>query len=357
MKIVYFAPIPFNGLKQRPQHIAEELAKYHEVFYIDPTNSIMKFLLKGGETFFGFHKEVKENLHEIRLNGTLTAHRSLEALDFLNLNTISERVQLGKLLNSADAIWIGYSGWYNVIKNFKNKVLIYDKMDDDIQITKNPLIRKLILSVEPQLIKEANYIFVTAQQFYEDIKKKNPNTYLVPNAVSEDFVCNEEYQPAENKKVFGYIGMIDHWFDMDVIKTILEADKKNQVILAGPNNLPELKHERLTYLGVVPKEQLPKLINSFDVCLYPFKKTSLLDSINPVKIYEYLALNKPVLAVKSRETYQLENCLILYEDLSQLKNILQFEQINPFNNNENKIDFIKKNSWEHRTIQILKIIR
>ena len=49
MKILYFSPIEYQGLKQRPQYIAEGLARQHEVTYVDPTVSMMKFLLKGGE--------------------------------------------------------------------------------------------------------------------------------------------------------------------------------------------------------------------------------------------------------------------------------------------------------------------
>ena len=49
MKILFFSPIEYQGLKQRPQYIAEGLAKKHEVTYVDPTVSAMKYLLKGGE--------------------------------------------------------------------------------------------------------------------------------------------------------------------------------------------------------------------------------------------------------------------------------------------------------------------
>ena len=54
MKILYFSPIEYQGLKQRPQYIAEGLARQHEVTYVDPTVSMMKFLLKGGEKRGGY---------------------------------------------------------------------------------------------------------------------------------------------------------------------------------------------------------------------------------------------------------------------------------------------------------------
>ena len=44
MKILYFAPISYGDIKQRPQHIAEELAKEHEVWYVDSTITGMRCL-------------------------------------------------------------------------------------------------------------------------------------------------------------------------------------------------------------------------------------------------------------------------------------------------------------------------
>ena len=41
MKILYFAPLAFGDLKQRPQEIAAALAEKHEVWYIEPTISLI----------------------------------------------------------------------------------------------------------------------------------------------------------------------------------------------------------------------------------------------------------------------------------------------------------------------------
>ena len=37
MKILYFAPIYYSDMKQRPQQIAEFLSKDHQIYYIEPT--------------------------------------------------------------------------------------------------------------------------------------------------------------------------------------------------------------------------------------------------------------------------------------------------------------------------------
>ena len=350
MKILYFAPIPYSGLKQRPQFIAELLAEQHEVYYIDPTISILKFK---NHDFKSMCYNPLPNLHVLRLSGALTLYRSIESLDFLHLNTISERIQLRNIISDCDLVWVGYPLWYYVIFKIKNKKLLYDKMDDNALITRSWLLRRLILQVEPKLIHRADRIFVTAQKFYEDIVKQNPNTHLVQNAVSDEVPLIKGTNNNSGRQIFGYVGTISHWLDFDAILTILNADEKNYVMLVGPIEIPQITHPRITYLGVVPHKKIPELIQEFDVCLYTFQKIPLLDTIDPVKIYEYLAQNKPVLAVKSRETEKFGDRLTLYDNIVELEEIAKKKFGEPFQTEEERMQFIYKNSWKARVKNIL----
>lgn len=92
MRILYFAPIYFDDMKQRPQQIAECLARKHEVFYVEPTISLMRQLLKGGRSFLGGTVYRGSGLVRMRLNGILTLHKSLEILDLFGINSLSEYI-------------------------------------------------------------------------------------------------------------------------------------------------------------------------------------------------------------------------------------------------------------------------
>ena len=85
------------------------------------------------------------------------------------------------------------------------------------------------------------------------------------------------------RKVFGYVGMIAEWFDNKAIEVIAE-NPNNQVILVGPCECERIEKQNITYIGKVEKSEVEKYICSFDICIYPFKKSELLDTINPVKI-------------------------------------------------------------------------
>lgn len=355
MRIVYLPPIPYNGLKQRPQYIAEGLAQECDVIYVDPTASIMKYLFKNGEGPCGYTYQAQEHLKVVRLNGAFSAHRSFEAVS--EVFRIPEKIQLDKLLKNADLVWVGYCPWYGLIKDFTG-VVVYDKMDDDLSITQNVLMKKLIAKVEPALIQRADHIFVSAKQFEEGITAKGKHPVLLPNAVNApEFDRTPEAQTESSERIFGYVGMISHWFDMKAVITILEADTQNRVVLVGPSEITLPKHERLTWTGQVPKADVARWIASFDVCLYPFKRTPFLDTIDPVKIYEYLAMNKPVLAAQSRETEKFGELLQLFGSVDELRKLTSKKLRVPFNSEENWQSFICENCWDERMTTVRKEIK
>lgn len=353
MRILYFAPIPYDGLKQRPQYIAEGLAGQHEVTYVDPTVSMMKFLLKGGEKPGGYTCRINEHLRIVRLNGAGSLHRSLEVLG--GWVAFPERLQLREYLPKADLVWIGYSPWYSLLKGYRG-IVVYDKMDDEAGLTQNKLMKKLIRKVEPRLVERADLLLVTAQKFRDEFLARGKCPCVVPNAVDRAVMTPPSGGTPEKLpgRVFGYVGMISHWFDVDAIRTIIDADPNNRVVLVGPSEIKLPIHPRLVCTGKVPKEEVDGWIRSFDVCLYPFRRTPLIDTIDPVKIYEYLAQNKPVLAANSREINKFEPLVVSYSMQEELRELAGRDFAAPFTCQTERQRFVQQNCWDARMSVILE---
>jgi glycosyltransferase involved in cell wall biosynthesis len=54
--------------------------------------------------------------------------------------------------------------------------------------------------------------------------------------------------------------------------------------------------ERLLLTGRVPFERIPAHLAAADVCLLPFARNPATEHITPIKLYEYMAAARPVLA-------------------------------------------------------------
>jgi hypothetical protein len=55
---------------------------------------------------------------------------------------------------------------------------------------------------------------------------------------------------------------------------------------------------------------VPSLVAGFDVCIVPFLDSALTRCVDPVKVYEYLAAGKPVVATVLPELERLEPGLV-----------------------------------------------
>ncbi len=368
-KILYFSPILFSDLKQRPQHIAEELSRYFKVIYIEPSVSLIRCLKNKNDLYKFREFSVNGNLKVVRPSGKYRFPKSFEALDFLGLNSVLERRELKDYIEHADMIWIGNPIYYSLVNKEKEKTIIYDKMDDYVNLTEGKWLKKVVEKNENKLINEADYIFTTSSLFNEDLRKHNKKVYMIKNGIDVNLVQNDKNVNSDEivqciqrlkhdgKNVFGYIGTIGSWFDYKAIEMILDHDDNNVVCIIGYNKIERLKHKNIYYFKPVEKSRLSSIIGRFDYCLYTFKKDKFLDTIDPVKIYEYLALNKVVIGVKSIETDRFRDYIALYDDYTELKEILNnLENIKvPFSNSElNK--FVKDNSWESRVKKIIEII-
>lgn len=355
MKILYFAPLAFNDLKQRPQEIAEALSAKHEVWYVEPTISFIGALKNRSLHYRAEVHDLSPMLHVIRLDGRFALPIRLQFLDPLRLNTLSEKKQLSKLFKTCDVIWIGYEVWERLLPSSLTGILVYDKMDDNDQLSSDQRIRNFLIQGEKQLIEKSSLIFVTARQFLERFNTV-PNVHLIPNGMRYQLPKGHNKVRKNRRKVFGYIGKISHWFDTDAIIKLAEANPDCDIVLVGPYDSLDILCSNVKYIGSVPKEEVPDWICSFDVCLYPFKQNELLDTINPVKIYEYLAYNKPVIAVNSKEMQAFKDLVYLYNNYDELISLSHSNLTLPFDGEVQREAFLNKNSWNCRVKQIEQII-
>lgn len=346
---------------QRPQQLARQMAKRHQIVYVEPTISIIKYLMKGGEDFKGNREIKNKNLHIFRMNGLFTVHKSLEIFDFLGLNNISEYLQIRKAVETADIIWVGYAGWHTLVRHFGKKPIIYDKMDREDLLKGNVLLKCAIRRNVKALERRARAVLLTSRKLMDKTLARRDNVYLLPNAVSENFIPTNKKRRIYFGKIpqirkIGYVGTIADWFDFDVVDGLLKMEEKYEIFLIGNNYSPYMRHERLHYLKARPHSELVNCLFGFDLCLYNFKKGSLLDTINPVKLYEYLSANKPVLAVRCPETERFQKYLRLYDCPSEIPQMMRELWQTPFANEKQRQSFVRRNSWESRGRRVESVL-
>jgi glycosyltransferase involved in cell wall biosynthesis len=55
-------------------------------------------------------------------------------------------------------------------------------------------------------------------------------------------------------------------------------------------------YKNVHFTGAVPYARIPKIMAEFDVCIVPHVESQFTESLNPIKLWEYLASGKPVVS-------------------------------------------------------------
>lgn len=321
--IVFHASFGWNiEMKQRPQHLAEALSK-KKVLYI--YRSDVK-----NDNIYSI-KKIKDNLYVLNLDMYSLNVAFFEAIKSINKPKFVH--VYATCLNSVD---------YEKIKTYMDKgfKVIYDFVDElSSEISGYNITSKMIEDHEKLLRDKENVLVVSTAKKLKDIANKfrgeNENNILAPNAVNlEDFKnhgheIGEKIQPIVNKRkpIIGYYGALAKWFDYKLIEQLAKEREDYEIVLIGmdydgsydKSNLKD--YSNISYLGMIDYKDLINYSRYFDVCIVPFIKNDITDSTSPLKIFEYMALEKPIVTTDINECKNYESCLVSKDYDEFIKNI------------------------------------
>jgi glycosyltransferase involved in cell wall biosynthesis len=163
--------------------------------------------------------------------------------------------------------------------------------------------------VEDELIRLSDVLVATSRQLQARLQQRahGRRVLLLPNAVNlRLFDLGKDYaRPRDLPQgpVVGYVGsMYGGWFREDLVLRVAEAYPDVAVVMVGDaRDRFRQRPSNLYVLGLKPHAEVPAYVRYFDVCIIPFDRSPLVEATSPLKVYEYLAMGKPVVATRMQE--------------------------------------------------------
>ncbi|UCG56529.1 MAG: glycosyltransferase [Phycisphaerales bacterium] len=190
--------------------------------------------------------------------------------------------------------------WTNLVRGVPFKSLTYDFIDN-VSVHCSRKYEKTMRRWEESLLGRSQSIFIVRDTLRNEIKNtETKNTSLISNGVPESWLKIQPIRSTRGERPrIGFIGSIYEWVDQELICYAAETLSDLDFILIGPLRREVTvdamrKVPNVLLNPPVPFEQVPKCIQSFDVCIIPFKRDVVSRYADPLKLYEYLALGKPV---------------------------------------------------------------
>ena len=241
--------------------------------------------------------------------------------------------KLGKfdyILCESPPLFLGITAY--LLKKMKGAKLIFNVSDlwpesaEKLGLVTNKFFLRSATKLEEFLYRKADLITGQTQGIVKNISDRFPDkkVYWLPNGVDLNYykagAIESSWRVDNNFNgddfILLYAGIIGHAQGLEVIihaaQKLKEHSKIKFIVLgSGPEKeilqkLKEtLKTENVFFFDAVTKKEMPPIVSTIDVAVIPLKRLDLFKGAIPSKIFENLAMKKPILLGVEGEAKEL----------------------------------------------------
>lgn len=343
---------------QRPQHIALNLADSNILYFYKASPYVDKEVKT--------YKKIKDNLYLVNTDLFWLQEGLLNILNKVDIPKFAQ------IYSTSFTVYHEYLKKYTD-KGFK---IIYEYVDDLSDEIAGFKITKDIKESHDRMLRDKENVFVisTADKLFKEVVEKRGETRvkLITNGVQYEHFSNICLDSVPNKlkkivengnKIIGYFGALAKWFDYELVKKLANALNNCEIVLIGVNydksieSSGILELDNVHYIGTVDYTELPKYAGYFDVSTIPFVINDITEATSPVKLFEYMALGKPIVTTALPECKKYKSPLVSSsheEFINNIKRALELE------NNDEYLDLLRTearlNTWKQKAEDIKNLV-
>lgn len=349
-------------LFQRPQHISLNLSKQKCLVFYEVTHFTDK--IKD-------IKEINKNLVLINLE-----NKNIQKILFSKLNNMKK----------PKYIQIYSTDWKMNVKELKEYIkngykIIYEYIDEI-----NPILsgtKEIPVNIKEKYEymlqdKENIYVVVTADKLKEDIEQNRGNEKLIfacngvdyehYKNIDQNYEFDETFRKIleEKKPIIGYYGAFAIWFDYEMVRYLAEKRPQYNIVLIGTKYDETLEKSRIEelenvyFLGSKDYKILKNYASKFDVCTVPFAINDITKATSPLKIFEYMAMGKPIVTTAMNECKKYKSIFIANNNEEFIELIDKAIGLREKNNKEYYKTLKKEaleNTWTYKAQEIIKNLK
>ncbi|HEX9907708.1 MAG TPA: glycosyltransferase family 4 protein [Thermoplasmata archaeon] len=196
---------------------------------------------------------------------------------------------------------------------------VFHMTDAQHTIVPSRILRFIAKHVEKRILKNANRIIVINERLrdYSVGLGADPNNVVVIRAGIDLARYDPNISGRQARKELGiddddfvlfFMGWLYDFSGLkEVAEEVLRRDSKLRLLIVGDgdafDDLQEIRErsgrrDQVILTGKQPFERIPELIATADVCLLPAYNNETMRDIVPIKLYEYMAMGKPVISTE-----------------------------------------------------------
>jgi teichuronic acid biosynthesis glycosyltransferase TuaH len=204
-------------------------------------------------------------------------------------------------------LWLNPHDAVHMVGHMGEQSVIYDITDDWALASCSPQQKQAIEDADRRLCRKADLVVVCSEALLQSRRALSQKILLLPNGVDvahyHDVKVPSKAAATWPSPVFGYTGTLhSDRVDSQLVLSLAQAFPSGSVVLVGPGRLSaedrlKLQNQKNVFMpGAVPYAEIPSVMRQFDVCIVPHQESEFTESLNPIKLWEYLAAGKPIVS-------------------------------------------------------------
>jgi len=288
-----------------------------------------------------------------------------------------ELKKISKELNLQNVIFWSYNPLFIRFTDYLDEELfIFDTVDNWAEhkaYTK--LVKKnKIINNYKKISQKADLIFTVSEELvdlYTGFGREG-NVHWIPNGVDFAHFNDPELINKRNllsdieTSIIGYLGTIESRVDIDLIQSIAKQHSDKTIALCGPiwADVQEEIEKKLKPLqnviisnGRIHYDLAPSVINEFDVAIIPHKINKFVNSMNPMKMYDYLACGKPIVSTPGAGIDMFSDLIYIAKNAAEFNRQIQTAlDEDSATKEQQRRDAAQKHNWSTTVQTMLSLI-
>jgi glycosyltransferase involved in cell wall biosynthesis len=372
--IIYFGNDWSAENRTSSHHIAERLAERTRVLYVESPG--LRAPKASGRDMKKLWRKMLSAVRRPRSVGHSLWLMSVPQIPFRRLPFVRRvNAALGRLLVRRALKRLGFArtvSWFAVphpgdlAHAFDEAAVVYYCIDDYAALP--GVDARAVTEMDARLTRRADQVFVASAPMLLAKSPVRPSTVLVPHGVDAALFrrASERTLPVApgarhlRRPVIGFFGLIEAWIDLDLIADIAERRPRWTFLLIGrlavdPGRLKALPN--VVFAGTQPYRSLPNWAKAFDVAIIPYRLTRQVVNSAPLKLREYLATGRPIVAVPAPEIERFAGLVRIAQGpehfIREIEDALASDRAT---DRDRRIAATATMTWEARVSEIVEIV-
>ncbi len=253
-----------------------------------------------------------------------------------------------------------------LIGQFNEEAFIYYCVDDYTLFEGYDSRR--IQTSEDEMVRRADLVITTSEALLQCKSRLRDDAVLIRHGVDYDRFASAWKQElprpddlaSVSGPIFGFFGLIQFWIDTALIELVAKLRPQYSFVFIGDCSI-DVSHlsclPNVHFLGRKSNHQLPAYCRAFDAALMPFTQTAMTDSVNPIKMYEYLAAGLPIISTPLPEARRFSDVIELTSSPEAFAKACDTVLANDYAGRREDIShLVKAESWRSKVESLSQLV-